>query len=286
MNEPKHVAVIGLPESGKTTFLAALWHLVTERDLPTSLKFGSLGKGDSSHLNAIAARWRSAKVQERTRIAGNRTVAMNLLDAANNTVKVTFPDTAGEAYQQIWEDRECDLVVSDACRTGNFLLFIHADNIESPNWLVDEIDLAQKLGLPVPDNKVVEWHPRLSPTQVQLVDILQLLQDDPLAVGPRKLGIMLSAWDKAEGEGLNPTEFLKSKLPLLAQYLDGPTGWDVRVYGLSAQGGDYDRNEEGAAKLARAQELRDLDKASTRIRLVQEGAETHDLTAPLVWLTE
>lgn len=286
MSESTQIAVIGLPESGKTTFLAALWHLMTEQDMPTALSFGNLGKGDSSHLNAIAARWRSAHEQIRTNVGGNRTVAMNLVDAAGKTVSVAFPDTAGEAYQKIWEDRRCDVDVAEVCRRGNFLLFIHADKIEFPNWLADEIEMSRKLGIEVPANNIVNYHPLLSPTQVQLVDILQLLQDDPLAVGPRKLAIMLSAWDKAKGEGLGPAEFLKSKLPLLAQYLDGPGGWDVRVYGLSAQGGDYEDDKKDVDKLASARVLRDVDNASSRIQLVHDGQETHDLTTPLVWLTE
>jgi type IV secretory pathway ATPase VirB11/archaellum biosynthesis ATPase len=40
MNE-RSVVIIGLPESGKTTFLAALWHLITERDVETMV--ASLG---------------------------------------------------------------------------------------------------------------------------------------------------------------------------------------------------------------------------------------------------
>ncbi len=58
------VVIIGLPSSGKTTFLAALWHLITERDIETRLRFGDLRAGNATHLNVIAARWRDA-----TRIA-------------------------------------------------------------------------------------------------------------------------------------------------------------------------------------------------------------------------
>jgi hypothetical protein len=96
---------------------------------------------------------------------------------------------------------------------------------------------------------------------------------------------MLSAWDKAAGEQLTPAAFLGAKLPLLAQYLRGNAAqWDMRVYGLSAQGGDYDAIEAGAVPKAEAAELRKLDRASRRIRLLGEGPETNDLTEPLAWL--
>lgn len=284
---PRSVVIIGLPESGKTTFLAALWHLVTERDIDTVLRFHTLKDGDASHLNEIAARWRDAKVQDRTAIGGNRLVSMNLKDANNTPVRVTFPDVPGEAYRRMWEDRDCEPEIVEILQAGGVLLFIHADAITPPRWVVDEVAQSKALGLDIPEGEEVTWHPRMAPTQVQLVDLLQLLRSEPLDVGPRKLAIMLSAWDKAEGERLAPDDYLKAKLPLLAQYLRrGIDAWTYRIYGLSAQGGDYDQVDTMAVRRPEAEELRRLDQPSTRIRLVQSGPETHDLTEPLAWLME
>ena len=67
----RSVVIIGLPESGKTTFLGALWHLVTAREIDTVLRFHNLRSGDVGHLNAIAARWREARVQERTAVGSS-----------------------------------------------------------------------------------------------------------------------------------------------------------------------------------------------------------------------
>jgi hypothetical protein len=281
----RSIVIVGLPESGKTTFLGALWHLITERDIDTALRLENLGRGDSAHLNAIAARWRDAKVQDRTAIGGNRLVVMNLVDANSASVRVTFPDTAGEAYQRMWEERECDAAVAETLKAGNVLLFVHADTIQLPMWVVDDVALSRRMGLPVPAGQAVPWHPRMAPTQVQLVELLQFLQVGPFASGPRRLAIMLSAWDKVSAEGLEPADFLEAKLPLLAQYLRrNRRGWTSRVYGLSAQGGDYDVVDTDIARKPEAEELRKLDRPSTRIRLLQDGRETHDLTEPLAWL--
>lgn len=283
----RSVVIIGLPASGKTTFLAALWHLITARDVATQLRFGNLRAGEAAHLNAIASRWRDAKVQDRTAIAGNRMVSMNLLAASDEAVRVTFPDVPGEAYRRMWEDRDCEPEIAEVLRDGGVLLFIHADNIRMPAWVVDEAELSRAVGLEVPAGEAVQWHPRLAPTQVQLVDLLQLLREDPLDVGPRRLAVMLSAWDKAREEGLEPHGYLEAKLPLLAQYLKrGIDGWTWRVYGLSAQGGEYDDTKENAVPVHEAESLRNLDRASTRIQLVGPTAETHDLTEPLAWLME
>ena len=282
----RSVVIIGLPASGKTTFLAALWHLVTMRDVETALKFDNLRVGDATHLNDISRRWREAKVQDRTAVSGNHVVSMNLVDASGQPLRVTFPDLAGEAYLHMWEDRDCESGVAEIIRAGGVVLFVHADAIRTPQWVLDEVSLSRALGLAAPEGDAVPWHPRLAPTQVQLVDLLQLLRRSPLDIGPRRLVVMLSAWDKALGEGLTPEAYLARKLPLLNQYLRrGADSWTWRVYGVSAQGGEYDPIEEGAARVPEAEQLRNLDKPSTRIQLVGGETATHDLTEPLAWLT-
>ena len=80
----KSVIVIGLPGSGKTTFLAALWHVISAREIPTALRFDTLAVGEQTHLNRIAARWRDAIVQDRTESGGAKLVGINLLNAADS----------------------------------------------------------------------------------------------------------------------------------------------------------------------------------------------------------
>jgi len=111
------------------------------------LCFGSLGHGDSAHLNAIAARWRDAKEQ----IARDRwqSASERQFDGRRcNPVRITFPDTAGEAYGRMWEERECDVAVAKTLQAGDVMLFIHADTIQPPMWVVDEIALAAGWGYP------------------------------------------------------------------------------------------------------------------------------------------
>ena len=279
------IVIIGLPESGKTTYLAALWHQITAGDVETKLRFRNLLAGNSKHLNSIAARWRNAIVQERTALTGNRRVSMNLFDTADQAVCVTFPDVPGETYRGMWENRVCDSEIADILRNGNVLLFIHADTIQAPKWTVDEVAISAEAGVEKPDGPVEAWKPVHAPTQVQLVDLLQLLRLPPLDAGPRFLAVMLSAWDKAHEEGLEPESYFETKLPLLSQYLcSGGDDWNWRVYGLSAQGGEYDTGESDGQRVCEAEELRNLDRPSERIKLVGPKGDSHDLTAPLAWL--
>lgn len=282
----RSIVIMGLPSSGKTTYLAALWHLIFSREIETQLRFGGLEKGDFSHLNAIAERWREGVVQDRTAVPGSQLVSMKLQNPQGGTVKATFPDLPGEAYQRMWENRDCEDYVANILRGGEVQLFIHSDTIRAPQWVTDEVGISRKIGIEVPnDEPPQEWEPKLAPTQVQLIDLLQMLHRAPLNVGPRRLAIMLSAWDKASPDDLSPEDFLKSKLPLLWQYLKrNGDSWTFRIYGLSAQGGDYDSNDSRGHTVSEANELRALDQASKRIRVVGSGVQSNDLTEPLEWL--
>jgi hypothetical protein len=290
----RSIVICGLPASGKTTFLAALWHVVFQRADPNAkLKFGSLKDGDHGHLNAITRRWQEAKEQIHTETASGKLVSMNLKDDDGRKVRMTFPDLSGESYQQMWEVRECDPQLAQLLGSGEgVLLFVHANRVKRPIGVAEVVAHAEALGGKQLEPKVSEkWHPKDAPTAVQVVEMLQMLRCNALRSPARRLAIMLSAWDKVEDEGLDPEAFLARELPLLDQYLrQGDEGWEFRVYGLSAQGGDYEpelrEGEEIDPDLrAKVDAIRGIEEASTRIRLLSPLLST-DLTEPIAWLTE
>lgn len=280
------IVVLGLPGSGKTTFLAALWHLLTSGEVNTKLSLVRLNADQASHLNEIAALWRKARVQERTLSAGDRTVTMWLQAGTEPEFQLSFPDMAGESFQEMWEGRRCAPEVAACMQSSGVLLFVHADKIKKPGWIIEDIEDAEAMGLPVEPGRPVSWSARLAPTQVKLVDILQSLQSKALDIGPRRVAIVLSAWDKAVGAGKRPEEYLAAHLPLLQQYLRHglDKGWIVKVFGVSAQGGVYD--EQGKPANVEAQRIREIDVPSERISVVSAEGDSHDLTEPLKWLLD
>jgi hypothetical protein len=60
----QHYVIIGLPRSGKTTFLTAFWHLIDA--------------GDQQHLNAIAEAWRRCEEVPRTSMAAEVSVHIHV----------------------------------------------------------------------------------------------------------------------------------------------------------------------------------------------------------------
>jgi len=281
----EQISIIGLPASGKTTYLAALWHMVREAGAVTALSFESLRDGQYEHLNALAKLWRQGKIQQRTQLAGMRTVSMRLKSGSGRQVHLAFPDVPGEDFSRMWEKRDLDPSMVDTLRAPLILLLVNGDTIQLPAWVVERQALAKAMGLPAQRAAVdIDWTADLAPTQVKVVDLLQMLMADDLDIGPRRLALVLSAWDRVEEEELSPAEILAAKLPLLDQYLrSGRDPWTWSVWGVSAQGGVYEDLESGE-KLAATAALRELDRASDRIKVIADGSCSSDITRPLDWL--
>jgi hypothetical protein len=276
------VVVIGLPASGKTTYLAALWHLITADEVDTVLQFDSLGEGELSYLNAIASRWREARAQERTLNAGTKIVSMNLKNKDGRCIRVLFPDLPGEEFDAIWERRECSRSLSGNLNATSVMLFVHADGIRLPAWTADAAALNFAIGEPAGQDEVVPWVPSLAPTQVKLIDLLQVFGSGAFGVKLERLTIVLSAWDKVGLGNVLPEAYLAQYMPMLMQYLrSGQAATSWRIAGISAQGGDYDGSGGTAEEIER---LRALDKASLRISVVGGCGAQQDLTEPLAWL--
>jgi hypothetical protein len=281
-----HISVMGLPSSGKTTFLAALWHMVREVGANTVLSFDGLSQGNYEHLNVLAKRWRAGTIQQRTQVSGARAVTMRLKDADDHKVEVSFPDLPGEDFSRMWERRELDKGMLETLSASSLVLMINGDTIKLPAWLVEWNMLQSKMRMVPSKNEAIEWSADLAPTQVRIVDLLQMLMSGELNIGERRLAILISAWDKVEGDGLMPAAILESKLPLLNQYLrSGRDPWSWKVWGLSAQGGVYEDPDKGQS-FAETDRLRDLERPSDRIKVVDGETLCSDLTKPLKWLID
>ena len=124
--------VCGLPGSGKTTFLAALWHIVQSGETTTCLTLRSLNYADYEYVNAIRIRWQQGRRQSRT-VGAARTVGIDLAVRDGNDVQVLFPDHSGETYDSMWVTRTCSTAVADHLRNRHgVLLFLRAEGMKQP----------------------------------------------------------------------------------------------------------------------------------------------------------
>jgi hypothetical protein len=78
----------------------------------------------------------------------------------------------------------------------------------------------------------------------------------------------------------DPSEWLKLRLPLLSQYLEShQLAYPFRVFGISAQGGDWSDPKE-KLRLGRLSPEKRISIAGVKVG----EAETNDISYPIRWL--
>ena len=281
--------IVGLPASGKTTFLAALWHLLESEEVTCRLRLDSY-EGDLKYLNQIAEAWRTFQKVPRTSQIGDKDIIIRVVDRERGDSGVAFfPDLAGETFDRQVEARRCQpTFIENVANDDGVLLFITADRKEDdlsirklnerlPPGSVELMGEVETEHMTVEQAEPREWLPKYVPAQVKIVQLLSDLLRPPFVARRRRLAILISAWDLTAGTGMNPVNWLASHMPLVDQFLKSNSSSFLHViYGVSAQGVRLD-DKFAVDKVA------DMP-ASERIQVVGPEGEGHDLTRPLIWL--
>ncbi len=268
-------AIIGLPGSGKTTFLAALWHLINAGEVSTQLVLDRL-EGDHRHLNAISDAWQRCEEVPRTSIAAETDISIWIHEPeTGHRAKLAFPDLSGESFANQVAIRSCKKAYIDGFGgDGGVMLFITADRSTDGITLLDMASMIT--GEELETNALVEWTPAIVPQQVKLIELLQFLQSPPFRRVQRRLAVIVSAWDVVNEPQLSPEAWLLRELPMLHQFLQSNhSSFDFQAYGISAQGGNV-KSEDRDWLLRKT--------PSERVICVSNDANNHDLTAPIRWL--
>ncbi|MBE0614117.1 MAG: hypothetical protein IH604_10665 [Burkholderiales bacterium] len=319
----RRFVVFGLQGSGKTTFAAALWHLLDSREVPTALAKGS-HTGNYRYLEAIAQLWCEGWQVERTKSEEVEDVRINLKHPTEGTeLALEFTDLAGESFEKAFATRLCDeALVKIVDEAEGMLLFVSAQRMVDDVTILEafgdgrdgedgpasepgncgaadgeavnaglatdmprpavEIPENQAAGEVVPGDDDEEWDLTTTPHQVQLVDLLQALQQPPFEARQLKIAVVISAWDLSDGAA--PDIWFARRFPLLDQYLRNPQGaLELRVYGISAQGGEL--SQKGSPAAPDRDRLISIVPASNRIIIAGPNVAEHDITRPLYWLS-
>lgn len=272
------LVLIGLPATGKTSFLAALWYLVQHAQVVRRMTLERL-EGDNKYLNQISSAWLLCQPVPRTPTDSEKVVSMSLKDTeSGNTVTLSFPDLSGESFSLQWAERQITTSYDNFLKAASGgVLFLNPDphkpsRIDVAAPLVQEMNQADGND----DSPVVPWEASLAPRQVQLVDLLQFIAERDYFKPPFRLALVISAWDKLKEHNIAPAKWFATQVPLLFQFLESNRNlFEYTIYGVSAQGDDY----------TKAEELREVDP-SARIEVVSADGtnSSHDLTQILLWL--
>ncbi len=288
------VLLSGLVDAGKSTWLAALWQVFETDSFDSALTLGAY-LGDQRYIVELNRRWTRCQPFERTPIKSPGAVEVSLRDAEGAEARLEIPDLSGELFQEHWASRhwepdfDRDIQVADglllmaSTLTEGVLMLRDLNTLsvaageEDPETGDEGGDLADAPKVEeTPNDEERKWDPRKSPDQVQLVEHLQFValrrSSRPLPVA-----LMLSAWDQVRTAGidLSPEEWLAQEMPLLDQYLKANRDlFPSAVYGVSAQGGDLEKDKEKLLSMAPIE----------RLEVVDGTQSSRDLTVPLAWV--
>ncbi|MEJ7785134.1 MAG: hypothetical protein WKF96_10055 [Solirubrobacteraceae bacterium] len=273
----RQILLGGLPKTGKTSFLALLYSAIANGQA-TGLALGH-HRDDREYLNEIAERLMRCEEAVHTEVAEERELRLSLdLGDDKEEAVLRIPDLSGETWEHVATDREWSLEMeAEADRSEGFLIFVHSTKIDAHPSIAQVDAAAQALGAPArstaPTRKKVDSKPALPPTQVHVVDALQLICEERSS-RPSRAGIVVSAWDLVDG---TPADWLARECPLVSQYAAANAGWlELRAWGVSAQGGKFGTK----ASRTRLAKLDTVDRA----QVIHADGTPGNVADPVLWI--
>ena len=304
--QPPSVLLVGGPDAGKSNYLSRAWlamergrSAVTAERLPADAAYIQQG---AEHLlqGNFVPRTEGVEYQP-TRIP----VQLRDGDGPESGAELVVPDCSGERWWDVYDKRRWRRTwenhVSDPV---GVLVFYRAQskfNVPALDWIscarllgCSPTEAPSRLTQPKPDDEATPTDPavggqavgaRETPTQVVLVDLIQLLVRAASRNGNRRvrLAMAVSAWDRVpkEMEDAGPMAYIEREMPLLAQFLDDPPGVEAAcAFGVSVAGGDLRHDPEFRKEF--------LTDPHGHGYVVADGiagaSRSSDITLPIAWL--
>lgn len=276
MSEQKFF-IMGLPNAGKTTYLAAFWYILNNSN-SCNYKIHKY-ISDHSYIVDISNKWANGEELSRTGVSSEKLkMELSLKTKSEEIIKIVIPDLSGESFQQQLINREIQIEHVNLIKECNgVILFIHPEKIIEPQLISDIPSKIRVNDIDDTNQDYIQWDIKSMPTQVQLVELLQFIKAIRNEI-EIPLVIVISAWDLVEKEkSVNtPAELIERKLPLLWQYLNSNSKFfRIKKCGLSAQG----------VNLSEKELFLKYDDPCDRVFIIDlEGKKSMDITLPFHWL--
>jgi len=225
------ILIIGLPASGKTTFIAQFLTRLKKRK--SSITLSNMPENIKAITDAVNS---LAKGEEPITTSADESVELVLPIKINDReIELICPDYGGEQVNDIIEFME----VKGHWKTllGNsdrWILFIR------PHDITSSYDLSMNSYEEVGTEKSPDIKNLKLSDQSKFIELLQsflFMKNKGIkqSVGTPSLSIVLTCWDELDTKE-TPVNILQSKLPLLLHFIE--TVWKrdgFRVFGLSSQ---------------------------------------------------
>jgi Double-GTPase 1 len=271
------VALLGLPRTGKSTYLGAIWQLAQDPQVPDIYEVDF--RGDRSYLQRLGDSVARCTELEHTEVDSSEGMQLTLGFQDSRTIRVDIPDLSGELLNQLVEDRHLQTRLSDALDAADRLaLFVHPEKVDEPisiaaakqilllaqtsaigaevesgSALEDERAVGSAASLSAEKPDLPSFSIQKACTAAKYIDALENIANLGRDRWPLKTAVIVSAWDTVDQpDEISPEEWLSSRLPGLASYLEANAEmFHHRIFGVSALGGRCHTPEQREALRAR-----------------------------------
>lgn len=266
----KNCYIIGMPDSGKTSFIGALGYFLITNDINVST-FCLDKVNDMDYISQVAEQWAKCEKAIRTNKTAFYNISLNLFNKENgNKVNISMPDQSGEIFRHIINDR---FIVKEKYKQlfecDEIWIFINPSRIKKDALIPDIPEEIRN----ETDKKIEMTSESHLNIQAEYVQILQYLCFIRKSI--TNLKVVISAWDMYPKYRL-PEQVLKDKVPLVWQYLyTNKEHFKCEYWGISAQGGDLNDKKV-------KEKLSDYDNQIERIIVINHlGEKSNDITSIL-----
>lgn len=260
--------IVGLPESGKSTYIGAFWAIEKDGDTGHKLVCSKYPE-DTTYLDSLKKDWNSQRMVNRSNQLEMKNIVLELTDTIENKqISLCIPDFKGERFSNILQNNISSEVEDWLSESESVLFFIK----------YTEKDILQEEMGENPDAQT-----STSPTVLRLKDMSEWSKNIMLLKyihenydNIRKYTFCISAWDKVDQEQYPTAEsWLKIKSPLFFNYLKHNIK-KYGLYGVSAQGLDYTEYPQGETRETIQQRTEQYKRA-----YVYDTEQSFDITKPV-----
>jgi len=266
----KKYYIIGLPDSGKTSFIGALGYYLISNETNDSV-FYIDNTNDMDYISQVAEQWVKCEKAIRTNETAFYNISLNLQNKETDSkINVTMPDQSGETFRHIINRKAIDEeMYKQLCECEEILVFINPSRIKR-DTLIPDIPEEIRTETDAKVEMTSEPHLNIQAEYVQMLQYLYYIRKNSI-----NLKIIVSAWDMYSECEL-PEKVLKDRVPLVWQYLHtNEEHFHCEYWGISAQGGDLSIEKE-------KQKLLEYENNIERIIVVNHrGEKSNDITSIL-----
>lgn len=274
--------IAGLPGSGKSTYIGALWYCLMHPEKIEGIKMVADKMNladDLTVLNRLSDAYKYVKLIDRNYSDQNETVQINLKVADSDTrLQVEIPDFLGENFRDLVELKESELVSEWLKDTDTLVYFMN--EVTPPEFEDDHGP--EDDDSPMPAKEVPQFSIKTISAVAMNIMVLKCLLSKKSF---KKVVIVLSWWDQKTNNGTtknNPQEYLKDNSPALFNFIQHHIP-NFEIIGLSAQGQEYPKEDQGNYEVAK-NEIKAKMREGKRSFVEIEDEIIHDLSLPLYLL--